>query len=387
MYADHQPNNEPWAKPTAFFHPRIYEPRSGSLVTSRNNSHPGPELAERFDPWAGPWRPVAAYVGACSTGTLALLYEGGRVVVGALPCGSWACAKCRPRKAAQYLDRLRRGMESRPDLRRTFVTLTLDPFRFGAVRVGTVEQADGRETAMVSMPTPEQFAAAARAMSREWDRLNKRLGQKARREETDRAGYFRVVELHRNGWPHYHVVLEHPVWGVDEIRRQLAGWGLGRWDARDITLDAAVGEVAPYLTSAENKGNGSKAYQFAAGALPHGFRLVSTSRDFLAPAEVEEQPIHGVVLRGHFSEYHRTLQELGAESRLCLNAPARPGQEHRPPSRSVATGDAALVYYASLVDAKVLHLGAVHERIAAQEILGTPFIPRRGIGPSPGSLS
>lgn len=374
-----------WAPPTSFFHPREWtRPQAAPLVTSRNNSHVS-ESRPEFDPWAGPWRPVAAYVGACSTGTLALLYEGGRVVVGALPCGSWSCAKCRPRKAAQYLDRLRRGMESRPGMRRTLVTLTLDPFRFGAVRVGTVEQEDGRETAMVSLPTPEQFRRAALAMSREWDKLNKRLGAKAHRDGVERVGYFRVIELHRNGWPHYHVVMEHPTWGPAELRRQLGGWTLGRWDAREITLDAAVGEVAPYLTSAENKGNGSKAYQFAAGALPHGFRLVSTSRDFLAPAEIEERPIHGVVLRGHFSEYHRTLQELGADSRLCLNAPCAPDKEHRPPSRSVATGDAALVYYASLVDAKALHLSGTHARVGAEEVLGGSGWPNTsGRVPRPG---
>ena len=342
----------PWKGPPRPPSPRGEGPprAGGPLVTSRNNSHPPPAA----DLWRGPWRPVRAYVGACCTGTLALYYGDGRVVFGALACGSWTCAHCRPRLAARQLDRLRRGMESRPDNRRTLVTLTVDPFKFGAVRVGTNVQKDGRKTAMVSEATSEQFAAAAAAMSKEWDALNKRLGQKAKRAGVERVGYFRVVELHRNGWPHYHVIVEHPTWGADELSVQLSGWKLGRVQADEVSLDAAVGEVAPYLTSAEKKGNGSKAYQFAGMALPEGFRLVSSSRDFLgALLEVEDRPEHGVAIRGHFTSYHQAAREMGAETRLVLH-PATEGV-YRPPSRTIALGDAAVAYYAALVAEKAMH--------------------------------
>lgn len=329
----------------------------GALVTSRNNSHP----------WTGPWRPTPGYVAACSSGTLALHYADGRVVFGALACRSWNCSYCRPRLAARTLDRLRRGMESRPAAVRSFITPTLDPKAFGAVVVGKTQQPDGRWTNLVSEPSPDQFHAAAVAMSRHWDRLNKRLQSKARRAGAARVGYFRVVELHRNAWPHYHVVLEHPEWGVGELRHQLDGWRLGRIDARPVSLQDAVGEVAPYLVSPERKAGGSKAYQFAARALPKGFRLYSASRGFLGEVPREDEgPDYGVALRGHFTEYHRTLRELGADVRLVLHAPS---EEHVPPARTVARGDAALVYFASLVEARGLHMGHGYAALAAREAL------------------
>ena len=337
-----------------------------ALVTSRNNSHPSP----------GPWRPTPSYVAACSTGTLSLYYADGRVVFGALPCRSWSCPHCRKRLAAQVLDRLRAGMESRSGHVRTFVTLTVAPKRFGGVVIGKKQQEDGRWTNLYAPPTPQQFYAAAVAMSREWDRLNKRLRSKARRAEADAVGYFRVVELHRNAWPHYHVVLEHPEWGPDDLAAQLSGWDLGRVDVRAVSLDDAVGELAPYLVCAERKSGGSKAYQFAAGALPKGFRLYSASQGFLGAVSVaEEKPDYGLALRGHFSEYHRALREMGADARLVLH-PLGDSGTYRPPSRTVARGDAAVVYFASLVEAQALHLsGASAEQATRQALTGSPGLP------------
>ena len=337
-----------------------------ALVTSRNNSHPSP----------GPWRPTPSYVAACSTGTLALHYADGRVVFGALPCRSWSCPYCRKRLAAQVLDRLRAGMESRSGHVRTFVTLTVAPKKFGGVVIGKKQQEDGRWTNLYSPPTPQQFYAAAVAMSREWDRLNKRLRSKARRAEADVVGYFRVVELHRNAWPHYHVVLEHPEWGPDDLAAQLEGWGLGRVDVRAVSLGDAVGELAPYLVCAERKSGGSKAYQFAAGALPKGFRLYSASQGFLgAVPAAEERPDYAVAVRGYFAEYHLALRDMGADVRFILH-PAQDSGDLRPPSRSVARGDAAVVYFASLVQAKVLHLSGVMAEIATRQALtGSPDLP------------
>lgn len=337
-----------------------------ALVTSRNNSHPSP----------GPWRPTPSYVVACSTGTLALHYADGRVVFGALPCRSWSCPYCRKRLAAQVLDRLRQGMEGRSGHLRTFVTLTLAPKKFGGVVVGKKQQEDGRWTNLYAPPTPQQFYAAAVAMSQEWDRLNKRLRSKARRAEAEAVGYFRVVELHRNGWPHYHVVLEHPDWGPADLAGQLSGWELGRVDVREVSLHDAVGELAPYLVAAERKSGGSKAYQFAAGALPKGFRLYSASQGFLgALPEPEEQPDYALAVRGHFSEYHRSLRDMGADVRLILH-PVGDSGELRAPSRTVARGDAAVVYFASLVEAKVLQLSDVAAvRATRQALTGSPDLP------------
>ena len=351
------------------------EPRP--LVTSRNNSYPPAE--------ATPFRFPRAYVQACGKGTLGLFYEGSRVVFGALACGSWSCPHCRKRLAARKLDQLRRGMESRPGMERQLVTLTVDPARFGAVRIGTAfwdsegnparsEREAVRTSALWSEPNPEQFRAAVKAMSTQWDLLNQRLKAKARRAGAEPFGYFRVIELHRNGWPHYHVVLEHPEWGPEDVQLQLAGWNLGRTDARGISLDDAVGELAPYLVCNERKSGGHKAYQFAANALPEGFRLYSSSRGFCAPPIEQDgpKPIHGVPLRGHFAGYHQAVKEMGADARLVLYPPS--DGDHVPPARTIATGDAAVVYYAELVHQAAMHAEPRWMR-PVREMVSTPAPP------------
>jgi hypothetical protein len=249
-------------------------------------------------------------------------------------------------------------MESRADAQRWLVTLTIDPSAFGAVRIGSALWDDGRETALWSEPTRAQFNAAAAAMSKAWDRWMRALNARARRAGLDPWGYFRVVELHRNVWPHYHVVLEHPTIATDP---DTSSWPLGISDVRAVSIDDAVGEVAPYLVSSESKGKGHKAYQFAAAALPKGFRLYSPSRGFLGPVSPPdgppiEPPEHALVLRGHFTGYHQLARDWGAESRLLLPTPAALDRPHRPPSACLATGDGAVLLYVELADADALHV-------------------------------
>jgi hypothetical protein len=194
-------------------------------------------------------------------------------------------------------------------------------------------------------------------MSYQWDRLNDRLRRKTDYAGLPRFGYFRVIELHRNGWPHYHVVVEHPNLGAADIRRQVDGWALGLTDAREISLDDAVGELAPYLVSSERKGAGSKAYQFAATALPRGFRLYSTSRGFLAPpTELENRPEHAFAVRGHFTYHSRTAADWGADARIVLHPPEAADRPHRPPGASLAIGDGAVRYYLELLSQTSVHL-------------------------------
>ncbi len=316
-----------------------------------------------------PLRTPRPYVQACGKASLALSFAD-RVTVGPLLCGSWNCPSCRKIESARLLDRLRRGMESRPELHRILLTLTIDPSKFDAVPVGvahwdaknnrTTKSRAQRTTTLWSGPNPAAFEEAAAAMSDEWNKLNDRLGRKAARAKAERHGYFRVVELHRNGWPHYHVVIEHPTWTAADIEPQVRGWGLGTIvHAADMSLGDAIGEVAPYLVSSE-KGNGSKAYQFAASALPEGFRLHSSSRGFLAPArEPEEASQHSIVLTGYPVEHAKPLREYGAKTVLVL-PDARPAAPNPPPisqtpppppryrPRSlVAFGDGAKLYYAA----------------------------------------
>ncbi len=258
-------------------------------------------------------------------------------------------------------------MESRPDLNRIFVTLTINPKIFGAKVVGQKfwdafgNRVKGRRGSVRSSndwsePTKDQFEWAIQSMSTEWNRLNSRLTRKADRAGVPRHGYFRVVELHRNLWPHYHVVIEHPTWKAADIGHQISGWALGTvTQARDVSIEDAIGEVAPYLVSAEGKGKGTKAYQFAAYALPEGFRLHSSSKGFLA-SEVEPEGENVVVrafpLRGHFMKHHQAAREWGADSRVVLHPPQSPLESHKPPGGAVATGDASRLYLLALVDAE-----------------------------------
>jgi hypothetical protein len=340
---------------------------SKDVLTLRNNSNPL---------WEGtPLREARKYVQDCCKATLALQFSN-RVAFGAMTCNSWTCVTCRKVKGAELLNRLHRGMASRPELNRIFVTLTINPKIFGARPVGKAYwKGKGREsvrcapevadrvTTLWSEPDADQFAWAAECMSTEWNKLNSRLTRKADRAGVARHGYFRVIELHRNRWPHYHVVIEHPNWRAADIRKQVAGWAIGEIvQVRDISVEDAIGEVAPYLVSHENKGKGSKAYQFAGYALPEGFRLHSSSKGFLAdpepPAEVSER---GIPLRGHFTKHHEAVKEFGAAAQLVLEPIQRDELPHKPPGSSVAYGDAARLYVMAQVDAKPYLLSAEDE--------------------------
>jgi hypothetical protein len=195
-------------------------------------------------------------------------------------------------------------------------------------------------------------------MAKAWDRWARALNARAKRAGLDPWGYFRTVELHRSVWPHYHVVLEH---GQIADAPDLSTWPLGVIvDAVPVSIDDAVGEVAPYLVCSESKGKGHKAYQFAAAALPKGFRLYSASAGFLAPrgdpdAPPVEAPEHALVLRGHFTSYHDMARSWGATSVLLLPTPAAPERPHRPPSACLTTGDGAVLLFVELAEAHELH--------------------------------
>lgn len=324
------------------------ERRPGSaapLVTSRNKCD------------ATPFRWPRPYVQRCGQGSLALYHSDGRVRFTALACGSWSCPTCRKRNAARLLDRARRGMESRPDLNRWLITLTCDPLARGAVVLGSRRQDDGRVTNIVSEPSPEQFRAAAEEFQRNWERLRQAWGAYCKRRGWGRPGYLRVIELHRNGWPHWHIVVEHEHLSTADLEGFLERlWSLGRTDIRAVDIDGAVGEIVPYLVAAERKSGGDKAYQFAALALPKNFRLWSSSEGFLAESEVEELPDveHGVAIAGDVTSWYEALDQV-AESRVWLMHPPQEDGSYRPPDAFVARGGNVVAFYAELVRATALH--------------------------------
>jgi hypothetical protein len=225
------------------------------------------------------------------------------------------------------------------------VTLTVNPLEFGAKVIGKSLHEDGRETNLVSEPTLEQFRACAAKMSREFTKLMKLLNMRAARAGFEKFGYFRVIELHRNGWPHYHVIFDHT-----NLVPTVSSWSLGRVDLRPVGVDDAVGEVAPYLVCNERKSGGHKAYQFAATALPKHFRLHSSSGGFLGATEAPEtpKPDHALVLRGHFSGFREMLEGFNAENVAWVCPPPMP-EHHKPPSAVQGSGDGAVILFADLV--------------------------------------
>lgn len=320
--------------------------RPAPLVTSRNNST------------QTPFRWPRAYVQMCGKGTLALYQKNGTVRFSALACGSWSCPTCRRRLAARLLDRTRRGMESRANMNRWLVTLTCDPVERGAQVLGFRTTDDGRRIRIVSEPSPEQFTEAVIEFQRNWERITNRWRQFCKRKGIERPGYLRVVELHRNGWPHWHIVVEHPELTTAEITGFFDSWQLGRVDVRETELDGAVGEIVPYLVAAERKSNGDKAYQFAALALPKNFRLWSSSQGFLADPETEELPDieHGVAIRGSVSSWYEALDKVAEQRVWLMPPPVAPDEEYDAPDTFVATGGNVVAFYAELVRAAGLRV-------------------------------
>jgi hypothetical protein len=303
-----------------------------SLLPLRNNSKLAPNEVER-----PAFRLPKAYVNACCKGTLALARRSGSIELMALRCNSWSCPHCRKEKSAALLHRIREGMTSRPGQQLGFVTLTVDPNKFGGVREGEtyyrdrepwkpasvsqqqidrmLETGELTKANLYKAPSEEKYREVCEAMSRELDRLRSRLSDYCKKRDLTKFNYFRVIELHRNGWPHYHLILEHPSLTVDDVAKQLQGWKLGRINFKQVkanhakgqtAIDVAVGEIAPYLVNSETS---AKAYQFAATALPENFRLWSCSQGFLSPEDSPSDVVQVVALKGHFTGYQGLYEQ------------------------------------------------------------------------------
>ncbi len=84
-----------------------------------------------------------------------MIYSGGVICFLFFTCGSWSCSNCRKVNSARLLDRLRRGMESRPGLHRILVTLTIDPKIYGARVIGQTIGDNGNPVNIVTPPTAD----------------------------------------------------------------------------------------------------------------------------------------------------------------------------------------------------------------------------------------
>lgn len=134
------------------------------------------------------------------------------VVIARWRCGSWLCKQgCGDKVGARWLARAFAGVEALGETRMKFLTLTFD------------------QRALVTKE------AAWERLGPAWHRLHVAL-----KRDYGHFDYFRVVELHKSGWPHVHVLL-----GIDDyiphehLRLRAVAAGFGRvvdirqaWKAR-----------------------------------------------------------------------------------------------------------------------------------------------------------
>lgn len=300
----------------------------------------------------------------CGQGTLAV-NRSGRLEFHALRCDSWSCPECRPVKAAQLQRRLRGALAGRRNAKFSFCTLSVNPARFEGRQIGWRGRDDGTRIRVYARPTPSQFNAVIHAMSHEWHAFKRRMDNRTRRAHQPTVEYFRVVELNRDGWPHYHVILVHPSWEAAGLERHVQEWGLGFVKVEPAGPDGAVRRLAPYLLSHEAKAAGAKAYQFAALALPKGSRLWSASRGLLPAKKVADlhqfggnaESVAAVVLRGHVSSYQHKARERGAHTAWVAPVPGPADRPHRPPGTVLVKGDAGQLLFRQL---------AAHRRLLDQ---------------------
>ena len=242
----------------------------------------------------------------------------GSFCVSAMRCKSWSCDYCRRINAAILLERVRSGISKRPDHQTFLLTLTIDPAQYdgeisghgyyaASSYIGSSIQFPGlddlsrdelksqgiRRTNHYQQPNLEQFESAAAQMSKNWSRLRRALTNRLNRRG-HKMHYMRVIELHRNGWPHYHILVQLPSdCSPRHLYEVVSSWNLGRTNVKAVSADDAVSHVSPYLVNKET-GRG-KTYQFAADSLPKHFRLWTASKHFLGPGLDVQQAAQKVV--------------------------------------------------------------------------------------------
>lgn len=154
------------------------------------------------------------------------------MAVASVPCRSWKCQDCEPRRRAQLIAECHRGAPN------TFLTLTL-------------RRIPGR--------TPEQ---AAQVLSRAWRLLRLRI---MRHRKWRKLPFGYVVEAHESGYPHAHILLRS-LW-IDKhwLSAQMADIADSPIvDIRRIDDGAKVNAyVAKYAGKAAHRFGNSKRYYFS----------------------------------------------------------------------------------------------------------------------------
>lgn len=123
-----------------------------------------------------------------------------------LKCRAWTCPDCEPLRKAQLIAQAHRG---RPN---TFITLTVRSTRYanpamaaqalaGAWRIITKRAA--REAARSVHASPYPFGACE---GEEWDLNGRTHWPRQVRFQGETLQYLAVIEAHKSGWPHLHIL-------------------------------------------------------------------------------------------------------------------------------------------------------------------------------------
>lgn len=133
-----------------------------------------------------------------------------------IDCNTWGCARCGRRKAAQYKKAIQRNAQA-VGLRR-FVTLTLDPRKI--------------------KEDPLKWLNRAWAEMRTY--LKRKIGK--------RVSFIRVLEFHKSGVPHLHVLVSHYLpQGWLSMAWQAVGGGR-MVDIRMVDMHRVARYLSKYLT-------------------------------------------------------------------------------------------------------------------------------------------
>lgn len=208
----------------------------------QNNPTPNREktqwLVARFkvplDPRHPDWPETCPYATTAWSWSL----ERKAAVLHALVCGRWGCSYCGPRKARKLAHRVGQANPNR------MLTLTVDPARWDSPRAA--------------------YDGTRRKITPLIQRLRKQCGN---------IEYMRVLELHKSGYPHYHLIIRS-----DYISHHLIkhAWA-------DLT-GATIVDVRK-LHNSTHAARYTTKYLCKQTYVPWTNRRVTTSRNFFPPAD------------------------------------------------------------------------------------------------------
>ena len=183
-----------------------------------------------------------------------------------MPCHK--CSVCAKRRAALWKRRI--AAEYRWSVRTWLGTLTVEPQQRFEVELAAKRKARLSGVDWAACPPLEQ-----------WKRLHQQIGPELtkylKRIRTNSEAPFRFVlvgELHTNGWPHYHVVLNE-VSTMHPVRHKVlkAGYNLGFCTWKLVQDLSGATYVAKYLTKSDVSGWARVRASQHYGQTPYGVKV------------------------------------------------------------------------------------------------------------------